>query len=437
MSLFIVAAMSRTGQRGQDLGEEHGRAPDVGLLGWDAAKDRDRHTPVTYGHKRALNEINSFFDSLPTDGCDTPDCIARSRRAKVARHPRRPRLTPAQLRRAERTLLGYHRRAEAAITAKEIKGYGSEASKIVASSDRGYAALEHPAVKSPSRPLPFVHPRRSRLRHLHDQRETPGARGRTQDRRSGRDEDRGGRGGRSGSGSRSGNQWRDAQPVSKTDRLGLPAVADIHSKAYDAERRKMHDPGYYDNVFADASSPSNSGGAGAGSHDASVRAEGNLGTERGRGHGRRSEAGRKRGMRSGAREEERGEGGTLDGVSMEKLRREEMAVKLANAKVAELQRANRRLSSVNRALANSVSAGAAHLLLPVRQGAVGGGGGGGRSGVRGRRRRTSRTIENSIRSRCVCACVRCVCVRVCWLLRACMRMCRGVVLPTRTRATAR
>ena len=97
--------------------------------------------PVEYGHKRALNDLDSYFDSLPT-ACKSPDCLAQQRRAHPAAHPRRPKLTHKQLVHYERTLLGYHRRAEAAITAKQMKSYDKEASKIVSSSDRGYQALE-------------------------------------------------------------------------------------------------------------------------------------------------------------------------------------------------------------------------------------------------------------------------------------------------------
>jgi len=58
-------------------------------------------------------------------GCNSPDCLAQRRRRVKPAHPRRPPLTPTQLRKYERNILGYHRRAEAAITAKEMKGYNS------------------------------------------------------------------------------------------------------------------------------------------------------------------------------------------------------------------------------------------------------------------------------------------------------------------------
>jgi len=58
-------------------------------------------------------------------GCKSPDCLAQRRRRVNSAHPRRPPLTPTQLRKYERNILGYHRRAEAAITAKEMKGYNS------------------------------------------------------------------------------------------------------------------------------------------------------------------------------------------------------------------------------------------------------------------------------------------------------------------------
>ena len=38
----------------------------VTLSGWNAGSDKDAHSPVTYGHKQAVDEMNSFFDSLPT-----------------------------------------------------------------------------------------------------------------------------------------------------------------------------------------------------------------------------------------------------------------------------------------------------------------------------------------------------------------------------------
>ena len=43
----------------------------------------DRHRTVTllaavsYGHTEAVNDINAFFDALPTSGCKTPDCLAQ------------------------------------------------------------------------------------------------------------------------------------------------------------------------------------------------------------------------------------------------------------------------------------------------------------------------------------------------------------------------
>jgi hypothetical protein len=32
---------------------------------------------VSYGHTEAVNDMNAFFDALPTAGCKTPDCLAQ------------------------------------------------------------------------------------------------------------------------------------------------------------------------------------------------------------------------------------------------------------------------------------------------------------------------------------------------------------------------
>jgi hypothetical protein len=223
-ALLAVVALAVVG-----LGSEMAGAPGSGdgghrtlLVGWNAGTDRDRPAAVSYGHKDAVNDMNAFFDNLPTSGCTTPDCIAQSRRSKPARHPRRPPLSPAQLRKYERTMLGYHRRAEAAITAKEMKGYASESTQIVTATDRGYEALEKHLKKREKA-------RSDALRHRPEEPLVRDPRSSRSGSRSGRGRERDGRGWE-----RRGHEWVDADTASKAriDKLGLPVEKDEHSRAF-------------------------------------------------------------------------------------------------------------------------------------------------------------------------------------------------------------
>jgi len=46
-----------------------GESSTTALLRWNAASDKDAHAPVSFGHSKAVDEMNSFFDNLPTSGC--------------------------------------------------------------------------------------------------------------------------------------------------------------------------------------------------------------------------------------------------------------------------------------------------------------------------------------------------------------------------------
>ena len=146
-----------------------------------------------FPHHAAIQDLNNFFDSLPTKDCLTADCDSPIvRQTKKLSRPH-THFDQGQVRHYERKVLGYHRRQENAMESKELDQLGAESSAIVSGTMRGYDRLQQQAAV------------------------------------------------------------RDS---SKSERRLSGPSEGRHSKAYDVARKRRGFVGYYDNVFSTKKNPS-------------------------------------------------------------------------------------------------------------------------------------------------------------------------------------
>jgi hypothetical protein len=104
-----------------------------------------------FPHKAAVQDLNNFFDSLPTKDCLTADCDApASKDHKAPARRGQQQFDPRQVRKYERKVLGYHRRQESAMERQELSQLGAESSNIVSSTMRGYDRLQEQAAAQKS-----------------------------------------------------------------------------------------------------------------------------------------------------------------------------------------------------------------------------------------------------------------------------------------------
>jgi hypothetical protein len=94
---------------------------------------------VSFGSKASRSDINSYFDSLPTTGCETADCNAPSSAAgaKRAGGEKHKAVGGKQLAKMERGVLGYHRRREREQEDKELASISKESDSLVDATAKG------------------------------------------------------------------------------------------------------------------------------------------------------------------------------------------------------------------------------------------------------------------------------------------------------------
>ncbi len=98
---------------------------------------------VNYGSKTALNDIDNYFDTLPTNDCKSADCNYKdSETVTVTAKAKKPQVSPQQLAKMERKVLGYHRKQEDAIMNAELGSLDKESASLVDGTNAGYEALE-------------------------------------------------------------------------------------------------------------------------------------------------------------------------------------------------------------------------------------------------------------------------------------------------------
>ena len=94
--------------------------------------------PHDFSSKAAANDINSYFDSLSTGGCNTADCLHPK---AVVRKAPRAMISRKQLVHMEKTYLGYDRRREEMQEDKELSSLAKESSSLVEGTANGEAAV--------------------------------------------------------------------------------------------------------------------------------------------------------------------------------------------------------------------------------------------------------------------------------------------------------
>ena len=142
--------------------------------------------------------LDSYFDSLPTKDCTTADCITpvKQVRRPLARKPNES-FKPAQVRKYERKVLGYHRRQESSMERHELDQLSSESDKIVSGTMHGYAKLQAQAKQK---------------------------------------------------------ELTKSSDLTKSQHAGRAPPTAHHSRAYQEAQHQVGFQGYYHNVFADAGS---------------------------------------------------------------------------------------------------------------------------------------------------------------------------------------
>uniref|UniRef100_A0A7S4KQB8 Uncharacterized protein n=1 Tax=Guillardia theta TaxID=55529 RepID=A0A7S4KQB8_GUITH len=99
---------------------------------------------VTYGSHHALEDLNSYFDSLPTKDCSKPDCNYKNvvvEKKKVLVH-KPEKFSTKDIRKYEREVLGYRREHEEKLENQELAQIGEESDKLVQASVNGFHQLE-------------------------------------------------------------------------------------------------------------------------------------------------------------------------------------------------------------------------------------------------------------------------------------------------------
>jgi len=99
---------------------------------------------VNFGHHTALRDLDDYFDTLPTKDCNKPTCSyidVRKQQTKTL-VKKGHKFTTKDVEKYERSVLGYHRRHEAAMTEEEMRKIGRESNTLVEKSVGGYRKLE-------------------------------------------------------------------------------------------------------------------------------------------------------------------------------------------------------------------------------------------------------------------------------------------------------
>jgi len=102
---------------------------------------------IKFGRHTALRDLDDYFDTLPTKDCNKPTCsyvdVRKQQTKKLV--SKGHKFTTKDIEKYERSVLGYHRRHEHAMTAAEMAKIGLESKTLVSKSVRGYNALENGA----------------------------------------------------------------------------------------------------------------------------------------------------------------------------------------------------------------------------------------------------------------------------------------------------
>ena len=102
---------------------------------------------VDFGRHTALRDLDDYFDTLPTKDCNKPTCsyvdVKKQKTKTLVKKGHK--FTTKDVERYERSVLGYHRRHEAAMTEEEMSKIGRESNKLVEKSVVGYHDLEKTA----------------------------------------------------------------------------------------------------------------------------------------------------------------------------------------------------------------------------------------------------------------------------------------------------
>lgn len=99
---------------------------------------------VNFGRHTALRDLDDYFDTLPTKDCNKPTCsyvdVRKQQTKKLVKKGHK--FTTKDVEKYERSVLGYHRRHEAAMTEEEMHKIGRESNTLVEKSVGGYHKLE-------------------------------------------------------------------------------------------------------------------------------------------------------------------------------------------------------------------------------------------------------------------------------------------------------
>ena len=139
MSARAAQPAALRGQRAQQL-------LLTGLVTSDASGTHGLEA-VHFGPHTALHDLDDYFDTLPTKDCNKPTCSYVDVRKKKTKTlvKKGHKFTTKDVERYEKSVLGYHRRHEAAMTSQEMHKIGAESAKLVAKSVDGYKQLERHA----------------------------------------------------------------------------------------------------------------------------------------------------------------------------------------------------------------------------------------------------------------------------------------------------
>eukprot|EP00960_Hanusia_phi_P029918 748272-Hanusia_phi.AAC.5 len=99
---------------------------------------------VSFGSHHALEDLNSYFDSLPTKDCSQPDCnyknVVVEKKKVLVNKPEK--FSTKDIRQYEREVLGYRREHEKKLENQELAQIGEESDKLVQASVNGFHQLE-------------------------------------------------------------------------------------------------------------------------------------------------------------------------------------------------------------------------------------------------------------------------------------------------------
>jgi len=98
---------------------------------------------VNFGPHTALRDLDDYFDTLPTKDCNKPTCSyvdVRKEKTKTL-VKKGHKFTTKDIEQYEKSVLGYHRRHEQALTSEEMHKIGAESARLVDKSVNGYKQL--------------------------------------------------------------------------------------------------------------------------------------------------------------------------------------------------------------------------------------------------------------------------------------------------------